>query len=45
MAGNTRKLPLKQAATPEKPAGWVPFESLRRDIDRLFDEWRCEAAD
>lgn len=40
MAGNTRKLPLKQSATPEKPSGWVPFESLRRDIDRLFDEWR-----
>lgn len=23
-----------------KPEEWAPFENLRREIDRLFDEWR-----
>lgn len=44
------KLPIKteRFATPAQ-AGWPPFESLRREIDRLFDDfhpfgWRQPAA-
>ena len=46
------KLPVKteKSTTPAPKAGeWVPFESLRREIDRLFDEfhpfgWRLPTA-
>lgn len=31
------KLPVKKAAVPPQAADWSPFESLRREVDRLFD--------
>ena len=36
------KLPVKteKTAAPAKTAEWAPFESLRREIDRLFDDFR-----
>ena len=49
MSDVTTKLPIKteKSATPAQ-AGWTPFESLRREIDRLFDDfhpfsWRLPA--
>jgi HSP20 family protein len=41
MAEATTKLPVKTEKTPT-PAQteWAPFHSLRREIDRLFDEFR-----
>jgi HSP20 family protein len=33
------RLPLK-ADKSSLPQTWQPFESLRRDIDRLFDDFR-----
>ena len=42
MAEAATKLPVKtetkEAAPPEKAREWRPFESMRREIDRLFDE-------
>jgi HSP20 family protein len=40
MAEAATKLPVKKSAAPAKSGDWVPFESLRREIDRLFDEFR-----
>ncbi len=34
------KLPVTKSITPAKAEEWTPFESLRREIDRLFDDWR-----
>lgn len=36
------KLPVKteKTAAPAKTAEWAPFESLRREVDRLFDDFR-----
>lgn len=34
------KLPVKKTDVPAKTAEWAPFESLRREIDRLFDDLR-----
>jgi HSP20 family protein len=35
------KLPVKnESAVPSKSGEWTPFVSLRREIDRLFDEFR-----
>jgi HSP20 family protein len=33
------KLPVKNQQTTAVPAQWTPFESLRREIDRLFDDF------
>ncbi len=33
------KLPVKTEKTSAAPAHWAPFESLRREIDRLFDDF------
>ncbi len=33
------KLPVKTEKTAAPPATWRPFESLRREIDRLFDDF------
>jgi HSP20 family protein len=51
MAESTTKLPVKteKAAAPAQQAGWTPFESLKREIDRLFDDfhpfgWRLPVA-
>ncbi|GAA4522694.1 Hsp20/alpha crystallin family protein [Chelativorans composti] len=38
MLGN--KLPISKNTDPAKVDDWSPFENLRREIDRLFDEWR-----
>jgi HSP20 family protein len=41
MAEPASKVPVKsepKQAEPSKPGEWRPFESLRREIDRLFDE-------
>ena len=41
MAEAATKLPekKKQSVEPTKPQEWHPFESLRREIDRLFDDF------
>lgn len=41
MAESPTKLPIKseKTAAPASHAGWAPFESLRREIDRLFDDF------
>lgn len=40
MAKAAAKLPVTKSTTPEKTEEWTPFEGLRREIDRLFDDWR-----
>ncbi len=44
MAEAATKLPVEKSTTPAKspakPREWAPFESLRREIDRLFDDFR-----
>ncbi len=40
MAENITKLPVKiEKTTTPTPQAWQPFESLRREIDRMFDEF------
>jgi HSP20 family protein len=42
MAEIVTKLPIKQeksSAAPSIPQAWQPFESLRQEIDRLFDDF------
>ncbi|HYA07456.1 MAG TPA: Hsp20/alpha crystallin family protein [Xanthobacteraceae bacterium] len=40
MAENVTKLPIKrQTMEPALTSTWLPLESLRRDIDRLFDNF------
>jgi HSP20 family protein len=40
MADNTAKVPSKiEKTSPSTLQPWRPFESLRRDIDRLFDDF------
>ena len=34
------KLPVNKAPTPTQGTEWSPFESLRREVDRLFDDFR-----
>jgi HSP20 family protein len=34
------KLPVKKASVPPQAADWSPFESLRQEVDRLFDGFR-----
>jgi HSP20 family protein len=37
---NSRKLPVKiEKASPSALRAWAPFESLRREVDRLFDDF------
>jgi HSP20 family protein len=40
MAEAATKLPVKKSAAPAKTEEWASFESLRREIDRLFDDFR-----
>jgi HSP20 family protein len=42
MAENVSKVPVTNDNLPAKPAerGWHPLESLRSEIDRLFDDFR-----
>jgi HSP20 family protein len=52
MAEQATKLPVtkdKPAAAPARNEGWAPFDTLRKEIDRLFDDfrpfdWRLPAA-
>jgi HSP20 family protein len=42
MAETATKLPIKteaKAPAPSAPQSWTPFESLRREIDRVFDSF------
>jgi HSP20 family protein len=40
MAENVTKLPIKrETMEPSSTRGWYPFESLRQEIDRLFDDF------
>ena len=41
MVETTRKLPVKTEKMPPAQAapGWAPFDTLRREIDRLFDDF------
>ncbi|RUM95965.1 Hsp20/alpha crystallin family protein [Pseudaminobacter arsenicus] len=40
MAEATTKLPIEKSPSPTEAAEWTPFESLRREVDRLFDDFR-----
>ncbi|WP_442579265.1 Hsp20/alpha crystallin family protein [Mesorhizobium sp. ASY16-5R] len=40
MAEDATKLPVKKSAVPAKSEARMPFESLRHEIDRLFDDFR-----
>jgi HSP20 family protein len=42
MAEAVTKLPVKNEkdTTPARASGWGPFESLHKEIDRLFDDFR-----
>jgi HSP20 family protein len=41
MAEAATKLPMKnEAAKTDRPSPWRPFESLRREIDRVFDDFQ-----
>jgi HSP20 family protein len=43
MAQEATKLPVskeKRAAAPARSEGWAPFDSLRQEIDRLFEDFR-----
>lgn len=48
MAEIATKLPVTKSAPPTKAADWSPLERLRREVDRLFDDfhpfsWRLPA--
>jgi HSP20 family protein len=44
MAEATSKLPTTEGSkTPSAPAEWRPFESLRREVDRLFQDFQLGA--
>jgi HSP20 family protein len=40
MAEAATKLPVKTEEKSDRPAEWRPFESLRREIDRVFDDFQ-----
>ena len=40
MAETATKLPVGKTSTPSQATEWSPFESLRREVDRLFDDFR-----
>jgi HSP20 family protein len=40
MAEATTKFPVKTEEKPDRPTEWRPFESLRREVDRLFDDFQ-----
>lgn len=41
MADTARKLPVKKekSSAPAASGGWAPFDSLRKEIDRIFDDF------
>ena len=40
MAETATKLPVGREAKADRPAEWRPFESLRREVDRLFEDFQ-----
>ncbi|MGM4985564.1 MULTISPECIES: Hsp20/alpha crystallin family protein [Rhizobium] len=40
MADAVTKLPIQKSSVPAKAEQWAPFETLRREIDRVFDGFR-----
>ena len=40
MAEPASKFPVKIESKSDRPAEWRPFESLRREMDRLFDDFQ-----
>src|SRR5690606_5070438 len=40
MADDATNIPVKKPESPAKLHDWAPFESPRREIDRLFEDWR-----
>lgn len=40
MAQTATQLPVKKPTTPTEATDWGPFDSLRREVDRLFDDFR-----
>ena len=40
MAETATKLPVNKSSTPLEATDWSPFERLRREVDRLFDDFR-----
>jgi HSP20 family protein len=40
MAEPVTKFPVKNESKTDRPAEWRPFEGLRREIDRLFDDFQ-----
>jgi HSP20 family protein len=39
MTENVSKLPVEKEKRAPAPSSWAPFESLRQEIDRLFDDF------
>jgi HSP20 family protein len=39
MAESATKLPVKKSPSPAPTGDWTPFDGLRRQIDRLFDDF------
>lgn len=39
MAEDATNIPVKKSEAPAKFHDWAPFESLRREVERLFDDW------
>jgi HSP20 family protein len=40
MAETATKLPVGKEEKADRPAEWRPFESLRREVDRLFEDFQ-----
>jgi len=40
MAETATKLPVGKQEKTDRPAEWRPFESLRREVDRLFEDFQ-----
>jgi HSP20 family protein len=40
MAETATKLPVGRQEKADRPAEWRPFESLRREVDRLFEDFQ-----
>src|SRR6516164_11094905 len=39
-AGTGRRLPVGKEEKTDRPVEWRPFESLRREVDRLFEDFQ-----
>ena len=43
MAETATKLPVGKEEKADRPAEWRPFESLRREVDRLFEDFQLDS--